>query len=105
METSFVDVSSFEGSEAFHVSSEADFLRKFYLLLHKRNMVIFGLFGIIAFIFLSVIFEKNRWLVVFSWIGAAIFAFCALIVTCEYFFSTKKIKDVRNKHVVVSVVF
>ncbi|XP_011882944.1 PREDICTED: 3-ketodihydrosphingosine reductase [Vollenhovia emeryi] len=33
---------------------------------------------------------------------AVIFVICALVVTCEHFFGMKKIKNIRNKHVVVT---
>ena len=60
----------------------SDFLHN---LLHKHNLMIFGLYGIIGFILLSIVL------------------FCTLFVY-EHFFWTKKIKNVRKKHVVVSVI-
>ncbi|KAG5323653.1 KDSR reductase, partial [Pseudoatta argentina] len=55
----------------------------FHNLLHKHNLMIFGLYGIIGLILLSIVI------------------FCTLFVY-EHFFWTKKIKDVRKKHVVVT---
>lgn len=72
-------------------------MNKFVLI----NMII--LFGLVAFSLLSVIFENNGWFIMFFWINAAIVVFCVLIMVYEHFFWTKKIKDIRNKHVVVSV--
>lgn len=64
--------------ECIHLLEEVEFPR--YCRSSNANMMPFG---IGTFILVIVVF-------------------CVLLMICEHFFSTKEIKDIRNKHVVVS---
>lgn len=73
----------------------------------KRDIMIYDLYETVIFAVLPSIFEKaNKWLVMLSWLYVASVVFLSLILVYERFFymPTKKIKDIRNKHVVVSIV-
>jgi len=79
----------------------------FIVVLVNGNIMIYDLYEIVIFAVLPSIFEKaNKWLVMLSWLYVAIVVFLSLILVYERFFymPMKKIKDIRNKHVVVSIV-
>lgn len=67
-------------------------------------MMAFDLYDIpviVVFVLLAIYFGNHKWIAWFFWY-AAIIVFCALVY--EYVFRTKKIKAIRSKHVVVSIV-
>ncbi|XP_011638417.1 3-ketodihydrosphingosine reductase [Pogonomyrmex barbatus] len=73
-----------------------------------NDKVILGLYGIAGLIFgclLQLFFGMDKWIIMLSWCNVAIIAlgvFALFMIFEEKLFWTKKTKNIRNKHVVVT---